>query len=148
MSGPTTANPSPKATLRNLVAGRRILWLDAHPENNEREMGFLGSERGRDVFLTARSLAEAKGHLTAAQGNIDLVISHWGENEPDKDGEKSVALGLLRWIHEKDVRAPVIVYAWATTAKGRRSEALKAGAFAIVGEPARLFREIERLFGV
>jgi hypothetical protein len=138
---------NPVQRLGRLLARRRILWVDPHPDNNDAGFRFLrrvAHESGEDaceiveVPDAAQAIARLGSDAAAAPG-FDLVITHWGAVE--RTAER--LLGALR-THER--RPPVVVFGAATDADVRKRAALSRGALAYCYRWETLFQTIERLF--
>lgn len=128
--------------LRRLLDGKRILWVDAHPENNETFAEyFSGLGHGVRIDMVADA-AEGLERFTASQG-YDLVITHWGKDAPGGPA----AVQLLEGMRRRDLRAPVLVFAWNPPDWGERKRRVMAlGAQGYYFSPGGLCRAIERVF--
>lgn len=140
---------NPVFRLGGCLAGRRLLWLDAMPSNNEAGMQFLLEAAGSRgcVIDTVLSWGEAVERL--GRSRYDLLITHWGHADADlaSGGRGAVAERILMEMRSRDLRAPVIVFASGGFADENRRTALALGAQAYVFEWRDLFREIERVLG-
>jgi CheY-like chemotaxis protein len=90
-------------SFRPFVAGRRILWVDNHPENNRLERaGFV--TWGVDV-QSRRNTEGAMEELSDVKDTpFDLVISDWFRNgEPE--GER-----LAEMMRSAEIDVPIIFY--------------------------------------
>ena len=138
-------NPLPR--LARLLAGKRILWVDAHPQNNEAGIRFFEAaaalERRSQAHLEFVSDAASALAALDAPGTrrFDLVITHWG-----RDVKPPTAVRLLQGLATRPSRAPTLVFSSAENADPRKRRALKLGARAYCFEWTDLLREVERLF--
>lgn len=135
---------SPEASLAALVEGRRILWLDPNPKNNEYAFRVLNREdgsagHGPTIELVA-TVEEALQQLEFG-GRFDLIISHMGYS---RDG--STAERLLRAMPVDSCRrAPVLIFASEDHAKENRETVLRLGGFDYAYEWEDLFLSIRRV---
>jgi hypothetical protein len=113
---------------------RRILWVDPNPQDAGELAGFfeLASQRaGREVpaIVLAGSASEAMRILDARAEPFSLIITHWGEGlaEDGRGNPTSTAERLLRYVRERDVQSPVLVFA-AVEPDIRKPIALRMGA--------------------
>ncbi len=148
------ARTNPTALLGNVVAGRRILWLDRHAENNdEGRKVLLDAARATESHCsidTNESWQEAMQSMDASGDRpYDLVLTHWGEGQAIfRNGAScAVAERFLEELRASRHRVPTIVFAARRGADLRKPRALAAGALTYVHEWATLFEEIERVFG-
>jgi CheY-like chemotaxis protein len=118
------------------VAGRRILWVDNHPENNrlERE-ALLGW--GVDV-QTRRTTEEALTELHDRKDvPFDLVISDW-YRKGQPEGQR-----LAEIMREEAISLPILFYFYANTREKYTEIQDKAAALLAVGatsSPRELLR--------
>jgi CheY-like chemotaxis protein len=136
-------NPLPR--FERILSNRRLLWLDAHVENNEPGIAFLQRAGATHESITiAKTLTEAVRDLERAQvGGVpfDLVITHWGmDRTPDP-----VGVSLLKEIRCRDLRTPVIVFSSSTDVRERRRLALQLGALGYHHQFEELFQDIARV---
>ena len=132
----------PQALLPDLVFGKRILWLDPKPKNNELPAEYL---RGSVVITT--KLEEAKSYLEEADGKpnsegFDLVISHWGY----KEGSTPSGKALLEHVRIKGIKTAIIIFASGDFYDENRKEALDLGAYEYTCTFQGLLQEIESFF--
>jgi hypothetical protein len=148
------AQTSPARILGALIAGRRVLWLDPQPRNNDYGTSFL-DEAAREgggepcVFDRVTTWEEAVATLERTPGGHDLVVTHWGEgaaSDRHGGGRCSNAERLLEEMRGRDLRAPVIVFSETNGAERRKRAVTRLGARAFVWTWSGLFEEIERLF--
>lgn len=135
------AQTNPVHRLGMLLQGRRVLWFDPQPANNDlgkalmqaaaRESGDARSDLSQRL-VEATTLEEAWSHL--ADGTpFDLVISHWGhglyQGEPN-------GVELLRRVSARRAAgqsvAPVIIFASGSHYAANRRSALNLGAVEFV----------------
>lgn len=127
-----------------MLAGKRILWVDPKPHNNQAYVELfdrvtqIHREDRCQIELAANSL-EAIQRLTAY--SFDLVITHWSSREVGP-----TAMTLLRKMRSADLRAPVIVFSSDRDASARKREALALGAQGYHFTTGGLLRAIERIF--
>lgn len=140
---------NPTHRLGALLAGKRVLWLDARPRNNDFGMRFLQEAAGSQgcVVETVARWEQAVERLE--RGPCDLLITHWGHQEAESPGggRYAVAERVLGEIRRRDLRVPVLVFASGGFAAENRSAALRLGSQGYACEWGHLFREIERVFG-
>lgn len=147
---------SPRRRFARLFAGRRVLWLDPHPENNaivQRFFDAIARERQGLAPVEVVEVARAEQACMAlreardAARPFDLVISHWGEHEQAECGGERLANGprLLKLMRREDLRAPVVVFSTPHELARRRKLALSLGARAYCYSFQALFRELEAL---
>ena len=141
---------NPGRRLGRLLSGRRLLWVDARPQNNHYGMQFL-----KEAAQGAEKPCQIDQRLTWEEGvdrlrasGADLVLTHWGHaGATDRAGQRcSVAERLLVEMRAQDLRAPVIVFAGGGHAEENRRAALGLGAQGYTFEWPTLFRELERVF--
>ncbi|HLT36165.1 MAG TPA: SIR2 family protein [Enhygromyxa sp.] len=151
---------SPRPRFARMLAGRRVLWLDPHPENNVIVYQFfasIASERLAGARLdpvavtqvaTAEQARDALLHARGREQPFDLVLSHWGADELVRHGDELLANGprLLVLMRQHDLRAPVVLFSSRTDFGGRKRTALGLGARAYCFSHEALFREIEAVF--
>lgn len=141
---------SPLSRFGALLAGKRLLWLDAHAENNDYGVEFLkraaetGSGAQHPIVMIAKA-SEALARIEEAQSRhhpFDLVISHWGT----RSGREPAGVELLTGMRARDLRSPVIIFSNQTTADERKRKVLALGALAYCFKFDTLFRRIEETF--
>jgi len=146
------AETNPTQLLGRRLSGRRILWVDPKPANNEYGEAFLRSaahqapgEGGCDVDKVP-SWRDAVGALSSER--YDLVITHWGwQKARDRHGALcAVGERLLVELRLNDLRAPVIVFSVSDFAEVNRPRALRLGAREYLSRWSDLFREIAEIF--
>ncbi|MDA1004541.1 MAG: NUDIX domain-containing protein [Chloroflexi bacterium] len=133
---------NPLVRLGIAVAGRRILWVDPHPENNAYARSFLAhaagdSEQSAPAIVNVATADEAVAELGAA--SYDLVITHWG----DGGGREPAAVQLLLATRANAIAVPVIVFASSQDKDKRRQRAMSLGAKDYCFEFDPLFKRIE-----
>jgi hypothetical protein len=136
--------------MREALKGRRVLWLDPQPANNEIALEAMGARDGcvRADLVTSlpEALARFSGAANAGQP-YDLVLTHWGQGQGTApDGRKcSTAEGLLvRLPRTLSGSAPVIVFCAPGSAEKNRPSALRNGAFDLASQFYELFEAIAR----
>jgi len=107
MGSPSSEDAKEVATLvqslSSFVAGRRILWVDNHPENNRLERAALVSWKV-DV-QTRRTTEEALKELRDVKDTpFDLVISDWFRNR-QPEGQR-----LAEIMREETITVPILFY--------------------------------------
>ncbi|MFO7565507.1 MAG: SIR2 family protein [Enhygromyxa sp.] len=151
---------APRPRFARMLAGRRVLWLDPHPENNGVVYRFLASiaaERLAGAQLdpvavvqvaTAEQARDALLEAREGEQPFDLVLSHWGVNERAEYRDEQLANGprLLAWMRALDLRVPVVLFSARTDFAERKRLALGLGARAYCFSHEALFREIEAVF--
>ena len=139
----------PVPYLSRLLADRRILWLDPHPDHDAPGLTFLRRAAGRlgelpDRFVQLQTLEQAITALWSPPGTpcpFQLVVTHWGSNETPP-----TALALLEQMRRQDLRCPVVVFSTPSEADARKQAALGLGAQAYCFRWESLFREVQRIF--
>jgi CheY-like chemotaxis protein len=136
---------SPEQIIRDLVKGKRILWVDPNKDNNLfgiRTLEVIGRSDGNISFHATPedALADLRGH------RADLIISHWGFREEAEGGPRGIE--LLRALRREGVEAPVIFFASLddTYVNENRARALALGAFEYTHKWPALFGAIEQVF--
>ncbi len=118
--------------------GKRILWVDDHPENNAGEAAALA--KLQIEVETVRSTEEALARLDAAEnGGFDLVISDWSRNAEGAMAGLRLATSMRRHGHSQ----PLVFYHGTFGAVKRTALATAARAAGAFGEavlPAELMR--------
>jgi len=144
----------PVHRLGRAMAGRRMLWLDPNPHNNDLGRRLLAAAVGElhggprevaehlvEVETIAAAIEELQGHP------FDLVISHWGHGLGA--GGHSNAEELLRWISKHRAQGtalpPVVVFASPSPYEAaNRQRALSLGAMDLVADWRELMTVLER----
>jgi hypothetical protein len=123
-------------SLSSFVAGRRILWVDNHPEGNRLERAALVS--WKVDIQTERSTEEALKALHAANDTpFDLVISDWYRNG-QLEGQR-----LAEIMRKEAITTPILFYFMAQTPDQFNNIVDKAKALQAVGatsSPRELLR--------
>ncbi len=134
---------NPAALLGSLLAGKHILWVDPDAASIDHGMDFL--ESATEGTATIERCDSAGAAIDAATGStIDLIVTRWGFGEGE--GSDPVAVDLLRNVRERDLRAPVVVFASGSHADENKRTAMSLGATSYEFTWAGLFQEIERIF--
>ena len=142
------AATNPEATLRERLKGRRLLWLDASPSNNDHGFAVLSGGDGRAAAIEqVTSVDAALGRLESERqqelgGGYDLVITHWGHQG---EAAPANAVRLLREMRRRALCAPVIVFASGAHRSENRGAALRLGALAYTNSWPELFRTLDDL---
>jgi CheY-like chemotaxis protein len=121
-----------------IVAGRRVLWVDDHPEGNDLERAAIEQLRVR--VDTATDTAKAIKALTG--GSYDLVISDWTRGAAKRKAD-SEGLRLLKQMRKQRMFAPFIVYCgWLGPRElaRRRKEIAEFGGSGLTAAPRELLR--------
>lgn len=143
------AATNPLSRFGRLLAGKRILWMDPHPDNNLYGLRFfmaaaeLSRHQLEPVTMTG-SPESALERLSKAQNQgqpFDLVLSHWGGS-----GMSAAGARLLLGMRAQGLFSPVLIFAGATDADARKRLALSLGAQGYFFRFETLFRRIEELF--
>lgn len=151
---------SPRPRFARMLAGRRVLWLDPHPENNFVVYRFFASIAAEPLdgqplepvavtrVATAEQARDALLQARAQEQPFDLILSHWGSNEAELHNDELLANGprLLAYMRSHDLRAPVVLFSARTDFSERKRLALALGARAYCCSHEALFREIEAVF--
>ena len=133
---------NPQNVVKELLEGKKIVWFDEHPENNQQGIEELRKSIPPENIFVENKLEEAKNRLKS-EDRVDLLITHWGT----KDGsEESNAVSLLKTIKVKNLPIPTLVFASKKCAGKRRTEAIKQGAFDYIYEFPDLYSRIDDLF--
>lgn len=136
---------SPEESLGRFLRGRRILWVDATPGNNEwgrRRIELATRRAGAEASVDA-ALTAAEAHAMIERGPVyDVIITHYGAG-----AEPAVALQLLEKVRPLPERPPVIVFSTPQDAATRRRQVIRSGATEYTYRWSDLFAELERLLG-
>ena len=132
-----------------LLKGKRILWVDRNPQNNQ----YLADE----FFATAAEQAKNAGceidvvpnaeqaferlEPEPGKSQYDLLITHWGYEV----GQTATAQKLLAHIRKEDVSVPVLIYSRYDRADERKPLALGLGAQGYYHTTEGLLKAIEHL---
>jgi CheY-like chemotaxis protein len=121
----------------NELSGRKVLWVDDHPENNALEVQSLNS-LGIEVTV-AESTADA---MRALQGNeFDVVISDMARHDDDQAG-----YALLEKIRMLRPTTPLIIYSSSHTADQARS-IVSSGAYGSTSKASELVELVVSAIG-
>ena len=110
--------------LKNRISGRKILWVDDHPEFIEIELSLL--KQINVDYVTVTNTADALKKLS--KQNFDVVIS-----DIDRDSNSRAGLDMLSEFKKSNITTPVIFYVGNIQKTGT-----PAGAFGITNEPDKL----------
>ena len=133
---------NPHNVVKELLEGKKIVWFDEHPENNQQGIEELKKSMSPENIFVENKLEEAKNRLKS-EDRIDLLITHWG---PKDGSEESNAVSLLKTIKAQNLPIPTLVFAGKKCAGKRRTEAIKQGAFDYIYEFPDLYSRIDNLF--
>jgi CheY-like chemotaxis protein len=123
-----------------LVEGKRILWVDDHPENNHQEQAIF--TKFKINVQSVRTSALAQQELLARPNYYDLMISDWNR-DPQQDPNKAEGLRFLEEIRAIRIEIPVIFYHGIVDEQQlnqRRNSAKQAGAIGTTGSPGELLK--------
>ena len=139
---------NPLVRFGDLLTGRRILWLDPHPQNNGFAYSFVqeaAMESGRAAPVVSEVATADDALREIAANSYDLVLSHWGAGAGhDTSGEPSpAAVQLLQGIRPTNARVPVIIFASQEHVEARTREAKELGAADYCYTFDELFKSIE-----
>lgn len=116
--------------LRDLIHGRRILWVDDVPENNANEMAIFRELGVRIEIATATEPAVA----ATTSSPPDLVISDWQRKEDAAAGPR-----LAEQLRDAGLNVPVVFYVGKVFDE-RRVRAALVGAAGITHQPDQLLK--------
>jgi CheY-like chemotaxis protein len=137
LSAQATIPQRPDATSDGArLAGRRILWVDDVPENNDYPREILTTAGA--TFDLARSTEEALGKLASAK--YDLVISDMGRGR-----NYTAGLDLLQAMKSKSDRTPVIIFANPRGVSEHGPSARALGAIDAIYGTTRLLQSVQRV---
>jgi hypothetical protein len=152
------AETNPIHRLGQLLKGRRLMWFDPSPANNElgrrllteavRDVEGTNTGPGSDLLVDVADLAEAVRRLHEMPP-FDLIISHWGHGlGPDgtSNGETLLRAAAARHAQGGET-APIVIFGGPEFAAENRRRALSLGAFAFTSEWQALMGAIERVLG-
>jgi CheY-like chemotaxis protein len=125
-------------TFGRVVAGRRVLWVDDHPENNVVERAAL------EVLGVAveTETTTPDGLRALESGTFDLVISDWVRGQQKKNAP-SEGMRLLLDMRQAHTFIPMIFYCgWLSDDQlaDRRSQVARAGGSGLTAAPRELLR--------
>jgi hypothetical protein len=133
---------NPVYHLGRLLEGKRLIWLDPNPNNNEAGIKTLrNAARWADAGFTLDEVTDVEGALAQLATPCDLLITHWGHGPHGSNAER-----LLKEIRSRDLQAPVIVFASGAYAEQNKRRALKAGAIGYCFLWSTLFRRLADVF--
>jgi CheY-like chemotaxis protein len=99
----------------NRLAGKTILWVDDHPENNR--LGVRALTRLRLHVESAISTDEALLHLER-HPEANLIISDMGRGENMRAGYE-----LLEQVRKRGIEVPFVIFAGSDTPEFRKAAA-------------------------
>lgn len=118
--------------LRRRLPVAKLLWVDDHPINNQKERMALAS-----IGIFSDTYVDNGEALQAFErDDYDVVISDIGRDAGAEDG-----WDLLRSIRTQNQRIPFIFYTWNITDSDTK-KAKKQGANAILERPDELIRTV------
>ncbi len=128
------AATNPVVSFGRHLERRRILWVDPNPRDAKELAEFFGlaarsAGRAATAVEHVGSADEAMRAMEGAAEPFDLVITHWGDGLAFDSGgrQTSTAERVLRFVRERNVESPVIVFAMID-ADVRKERALRLGA--------------------
>lgn len=127
-----------RGRLRALLHDKLIVWVDPHPDNNDRAHDMLDACGARLVTLARAS------ELTDEHAHAALILSHFGR---DPDGDHA-ALQVLERVRQWRERPPVLVFASHNPmVPVNRALCLRHGALEYAVGWQELYLQIESIFG-
>ncbi len=126
--------------LAPLVEGKRILWVDHHPENNQEEQAIF--TKFKIDVQSFRTYELAKRELLARPNYYDLMISDWN-GDPQQDPNKDEGLRFWKEISAEIIEIRVIFYYEIVDEQEldrRRSLAKQSGVIGTTGSPGELLK--------
>jgi CheY-like chemotaxis protein len=146
---------NPVHRLGTLLSGRRVLWFDPNPANNNTGRDLLRAaasecrecaERFQERFVEVTTLEEAWARLSGA-APFDLVISHWGHGLCDGRANGEELLRRVARLRGAGTPvAPLVIFAGGGAhAAINRRHALGLGAAELVSRWEDLFAVLERV---
>jgi len=121
----------------NLLACKRILWVDDNPRNNEYPKTIL--EQAGVKFELAFDTKPAVELLKRKK--FDLIISDMGRGK-----NRSAGLDLLKELKSINIQTPVIIYASSRAIQEYGKEALSLGAIAVTTGVTRVLNIVQKVF--
>lgn len=118
----------------SISKSKKILWVDDYPQNNVYPMQIL-KEQGVEFDL---ALNTKKALELINSNEYDLIISDMGRGD-----DSTAGLTLLRELHKKNIKVPVIIYASVNAIKKYATQAAELGAVANINGASGLLREIQ-----
>lgn len=97
----------------DLLAGKTILWVDDHPENNR--LGVRALTRLRLHVESAISTDDALLHLDSYP-DVDLIISDMGRGENMRAGYE-----LLDEVRQRGIEVPFVIFAGSDSPELRKA---------------------------
>jgi CheY-like chemotaxis protein len=119
--------------------GKRILWVDDHPDNNRIPCRIL--EDGGATVILALSTEDATAVLNQQGRAVDLVISDMGRGDDQIAGIK-----VLEYLRDSSIRVPAIIYSDNPLAEERHDEIQSLGGIGPLLGPKRLIERVSCLF--
>ena len=146
---------NPADLLGRCLAGRRLLWLDPKPRNNDYGKEFLetAARRATESPCTIETVASWDRAIeriaSAGDRPYDLVLTHWGYEQTTSAEGTPCSVGE-RFLTEKSRRGllgPVLVFSGARHAAANRPLALRLGALEYCRSWDQLFQHVARVLG-
>lgn len=133
----------PERVLKDLVAGKKILWVDPSRKNNDKGFAVLHPsvtpvDTPEAALVELRKLNAGPSSADSA-GRYDLIITRFGW----QGDRPSLCEQLLLGMRDEDLRAPVIVFASGDRRAENRARALELGALAFTDRWEELFQTLE-----
>lgn len=148
---------NPVFRLAKILDDKKILWVDAHPENNRHGRRVMRSiaeaqERRHPTIVDAITVEEGLAALKRAHDEgapFDLVISHWGWRESRDDAGQPCANAerLLLDMRKRGLFSPVLVFSRAIEVNDRKRRSMALGAQAYCFTYNYLLRKMEEVLG-
>ncbi len=112
-----------------ILAGKRILWVDDHPENN----GSLQAALADQGFEIQNALTTESAFQIFAPATFDFIIS-----DMQRGMDRSAGLNLARSIKQKDPAQKFAVYCGVDNAKRLAGREQECGVDLITASPIEL----------
>lgn len=119
------------------LKGKRILWVDDYPVNNEYPIKIL-SQAGVDFDV---ALNTEKGLEFLSKTKYDLVISDMG-----RGNDRTAGLDLIKKMKERNIDTPIIICASSAALRAYGDEALKLGAVFTTNSTTGALNSIQQIF--
>jgi CheY-like chemotaxis protein len=121
--------------------GKKILWVDDHPENNEKLIQNFKNEGISTVTAVSNSQAAS---LLSKERDFNLVISDIGR---DKEGE-TAGLGMSDVLKKNNVNVPLIFYTSNDQVKTNADNAYKLRADLVTNNSSELTSRVNELLNI
>jgi CheY-like chemotaxis protein len=116
------------------LSGKKILWVDDHPRNNDYPRQIL-AEAGIS-FTNVLSTEDALRELQKEK--YDLIISDMG-----RGSNHTAGLELIQKVKELSLNVPIVIYASSRALQTNGPEARRLGAIAAVSGVSEILREVQ-----